>query len=233
DGSISPAEVTALRTIWKLLGRDPDRVASDLHAVMTGGRLDPTPTEPKQGDRSARRPKPAPPRRSSAADDPVVVRRATPETPGVRIPRPPGTVEPPSLPEPDLPLDPTAIARKIADSAAVSALLGDLLAEEAAPPAPVPDRSGADDPASPVAALLAALAVQETWAPEAFAALADGHGMLPNAALDLLNDLGFEHAGDPLLMEEADGSFRVDPGVLAAVQVTGAAGSVEPSSREW
>ena len=235
DGSVSPAEVTALRTIWKLLGRDPDRVASDLHAVMTGGQLDPTPAAPAPKDQPSRRPKPATPptpvraRQSPGADDPVIVRRATPETPGVRIPRPPGSVEPAPVPDPDLTLDPTAIARKIADSAAVSALLGDLLAEESPPPvpAPTPARSGTGDPASPVMALLAALDAQETWASEAFAALAEGHGMMPNAALDLLNDLGFEHAGDPLLMEEADGSFRVDPGVLASVRASGDATGVQ------
>lgn len=227
DGAISPKEVTVLQKIWKLLGRDPDRVASDLHAIMTGGRLDPTPatatataptaTTAKPPDAApARRPKRTPP---STRDDPVIVRRATPEEPGVRIPPPPGAKGAP--PEADLTLDPSAIARKIADTAAVSALLGNLLDDDATP---VPSPASGPSPSQPDAAgraqdgLLAALAGREAWPAEAFSALAEQHAMMPNAALDLLNDLGFEHAGDPLLIEEADGSLRVDAAVLATVR---------------
>ncbi|MGB3328139.1 MAG: TerB N-terminal domain-containing protein, partial [Thermomicrobiales bacterium] len=55
DGTVTPDEVTVLQKIWRLLGRDPDRVASDLHAVMTGGHLNPSPTTPAPSGQRARR----------------------------------------------------------------------------------------------------------------------------------------------------------------------------------
>ncbi|MGC4106878.1 MAG: TerB N-terminal domain-containing protein [Thermomicrobiales bacterium] len=224
DGAIAPAELAALRKIWKLLGRDPDRVASDLHAVMTGGRLDPTPT-PQAA--SSTRTKPPRARPSRNDDDPVIVRQATPETPGLRIPRPPEVSRPAA--EPDLTLDPMAIARKIADTAAVSDLLNDLLMDESPPAIPTAPPARPDGPPSPSGAMLAALSGQAIWSADAFSALAAGYGMMPNAALDLLNELGFEHADDPLLIEEADGSLSVDSAILAQVRE-----AISPSdSAEW
>ncbi|CAN0327120.1 unnamed protein product, partial [Phaeothamnion confervicola] len=209
DGTISPAEVTVLQKIWSLLGRDPDRVASDLHATARR-------RSPRASPRVATPPAPTG-TRPPAGDEPVVVRRGRPETPGVRIPPPPEAV--PATLEPDVAdvaLDPSAVARKIADTAAVSALLGDLLDE---PPAPVAAPSTSPAAPAPRAAaperdLLAALDGASAWSAEDFAALAERHGMMPNAALDLLNDLGFEHAGDPLLVEEADGSLSVEAAAL-------------------
>jgi len=236
DGTISPTEVAVLQKIWKLLGRDPDRVASDLHAVMTGGRLDPTPPTPTAKTARGRSPQPRPRSRvdapqatatrsrTPAGDEPVVVRRGQAETPGVRIPPPPEAV--PTRPEPDVAdvaLDPSAVARKIADTAAVSALLGDLLDEPPAPAEAPATSAAAPAPrtAAPERDLLAALDGADAWSAEDFAALAERHGMMPNAALDLLNDLGFEHAGDPLLVEEADGSLSVDAAALAIVREVG------------
>ena len=223
DGAVSPSEVAALRKIWPLFGRSPDRVASDLHAVMTGGQIEPAPASgagrPAEGRRGIS------PRSTSVSDEPVIVRRATPETPGVRIPPPPQPHPSSghSAPEPDIALDPDAIAQKIADSAAVSALLGDLLADEA-PQQAEGDATGDPEPRmprpvalSPAAAILQDLGRQDVWPADAFATLAESHGMLPNAAIDLLNDLGFDHAGEPLLIEEPDGSVAVDPLVHASI----------------
>ncbi|MGC4191295.1 MAG: TerB N-terminal domain-containing protein [Thermomicrobiales bacterium] len=220
DGTVAPGEVMTLQKIWKLLGRDPDRVASDLHAVMTGGNLEPTPAVPNPKTASPRRAKPAARTPPPTGDEPVVVRAATPETPRIRIPKPPDANAHP--PEPDVALDPGAIARKIADTDAVSALLGDLLAEESATsssaaPTTTPATTSITPAEISPAALLRALAAQERWTAEAFAALVAQHGMMPNAALDLVNELGFEHAGDPLLLEEPDGALSVDPAVLPDV----------------
>lgn len=197
DGTISPAEVTALQKIWKLLGRDPERVASELHAVITGGTLTPGRTR---------------------NDAPIVVRNAAPQTPGIPIPSRDAILKTHPHSE-DLALDAATIARTMADSATVSALLGDLLTEETtqAPTSSLKPTSPTTTPLDSTAVLIRAIAGQLSWSVDAFASLAEHHGLLPGAALDQVNELAFETADSPLLIEEADGSLSVDPDVLAVV----------------
>jgi len=200
DGTVTPSEVTTLTKLHKLLGLDPERVTSRIHARLA---------------RSMPIPKPS--------SGPVTVRKAGTKDPGFTLPPRPGSRPPTPEPEPNVAtpaeptfaLDPEAIRQKIADTNEVASLLAGIF-EETAPEdvasitPETPDVIAADeaatgetianlDPAH--SALLRAIAAsaQETWSADDFAALTDRFGLLPNGALDTLNEAAYEIAEEPLL----------------------------------
>ena len=104
-------------------------------------------------------------------------------------------------------LDEAAIAAKLAETAAVSALLGSIFAGETprADPAVPATRIGFDAPEPPVAgldaphsALLRALAGRGSWSRADLESQCAAVALLPDGALDTLNEAAFEAAGDPL-----------------------------------
>jgi hypothetical protein len=108
-------------------------------------------------------------------------------------------------PEPPPLLDEARIAARIAESDELSDLLGDIFAEQDEPaPAPAaPSSSG------PLAHLLAALRERAIWPLGEFTALARTHGLPVDGALEQLDDLSWQHAGeslfdsyDPILVNE-------------------------------
>ena len=129
---------------------------------------------------------------SQAAREPVRVRAAAPTHGGFAIPAPPSR---------QVVLDGARVERKLADSAAVSALLGSIFQEEdpgrgrAAPP-PTEDQhvSGLDAAHS---ALVCALAVRPSWRRMELEALAADQGLLPEGALDTINEASLEASGEP------------------------------------
>ncbi|MCP3917887.1 MAG: hypothetical protein GY711_20260 [bacterium] len=112
-----------------------------------------------------------------------------------------------------LALDPDVLSAKQAETAEVSDLLRDVFAEvgdEPAPATPLPSAprrsyTGLDADHS---ALLDALGARTTWPREEVEELARGLGLLPDGALDTLNDVAFETLGDPLW--EGDDAIEID-----------------------
>jgi len=190
DGVISPAEITTLIKIFRLLGLDSASVYSRVHSVTAT---------------------------SAPATEPVIVQPGIGGLPGIAVPpRPVGQAAPASM-QP-VRLDETVIAAKVAETAAVSALLGSIFAAEtpradpADPPGPAtrrefearePPVAGLDAPHS---ALLRALAGRDSWSRADLEAECAAVALLPDGALDTLNEAAYEAAGDPL----AEGEDPID-----------------------
>jgi uncharacterized tellurite resistance protein B-like protein len=174
DGHISQGEVKILTRIYRLLGLDPGRV----HAVL--------------------------PQIVAPASDPVVVRPAQPET-GRAIPAPPAAhpAAGGQLGEPAVRLDQALIAAKLAETAQVGTLLGAIFTEEesSAPPLPPPPATVA-----PVAGLdaahsglLHALAGGTRLPRRQWEELTARWNLLPDGAVDCINEAAYELTGEPLL----------------------------------
>lgn len=183
DGHIAAAEVTVIQKIYKLLGLDPESVTGKLHTAVT------TP----------------PP-----AVTPITVR--PPGTPDTTYPLPGRTTAVTDPPASDPPtLDRHVMDAKLAETAAVSALLADIFQDDLdstsmIPPSldPAPAGQGAessrignlDDGHS---AFLRALADLEHLDRARFDDLAAEHGLLPDGALDVLNEAAMDASEEPLL----------------------------------
>ncbi|NMR30544.1 TerB N-terminal domain-containing protein [Crystallibacter degradans] len=195
DGHIAPAEVTTLQKIYKLLGLDSSTVSSKIHAVMAAG--------------------------SSPATQPVTVRPAGEADAGYPIPpRPAGSVASPAKTGSGFALDPTVIQAKMAETAAVSHLLirifdEDLQKQEPTANIEAPEESepgvaqeqfspadavGGLDPAHSM--VVHALVGMEQLGWNEFQDLAALHGLLPEGALDTLNEAAFEASDEPLIEGE-------------------------------
>ncbi|MGB3329021.1 MAG: tellurite resistance TerB C-terminal domain-containing protein, partial [Thermomicrobiales bacterium] len=107
-----------------------------------------------------------------------------------------------------LPLDVEAISRTAQESEAVSALLGDLLTDDAGsmPPSPAPSAlpDGLD---AAHAALLRDLLRQESWTAVEAASLAATHHLLLAGAIDTINEWALEQIDEPLV--EGDDPLQV------------------------
>ncbi|MBS2028776.1 MAG: TerB N-terminal domain-containing protein [Deltaproteobacteria bacterium] len=125
-----------------------------------------------------------------AASEPVTVRTKGHESPGFAIPE-----MPPAL---GSTLDMQAVEEKLAESEQVASLLGEIFAgDDVEGPTPPPmahvmTASGLDQKHLN---LLKALAQNETWQRESFESLAREHGVMPDGALELLNDAAVEACG--------------------------------------
>lgn len=207
DGVISPDEVTSLSKIYTLLGLDPATVTSRLHMSMT------EPTRP--------------------ATAPVQVRPGSLQGPGFAVPAPaPHDAAGTPSPAP-LVLDDSVIAAKLEQTAEVTALLRTLFTDddEAAPtrlasaapvgdsnPPPAPAGEVATDGSSPAeaiagldpstSALLRQLASRPAWPRHEFDALAASFGVMPDGAIDVLNEAALDATGEPLL--EGDDELEVN-----------------------
>ncbi|MDP9341222.1 MAG: hypothetical protein M3Q23_03730 [Actinomycetota bacterium] len=95
-------------------------------------------------------------------------------------------------------LDRGRIAATRRETEAASSLLARHLAEEEE--APPPRSPGGLDPSH--AAFLTDLAVRPRWRAEELEALAAGHGLMPQAALDRINEAALEAWGEPLMEGE-------------------------------
>lgn len=181
DGVVSPGEVDTLRKIYKLLGQDPDSVYTELHALTSA------------------------PARPAPATEPVVVVPADTGPTGYLIPPPPKHEPPVGA----IRLDPALVEAKMRESAAVAALLADVFddePDEVAPQPPVPvaavDLVGSLDAAH--SALLRKLADRPSWNRADFDALCAGVALLPEGALDVLNEAAVEASEEPVVEEDDD-----------------------------
>ena len=206
DGVISPEEVTSLTKIYQLLDLEPAKVHSRLHDHLTGAR-------------------PAP------ATGPVTVRSARPPDPGYPVTPPAPSLGRHARTEPDAPntgggvrLDFASVEAKFAETAAVSALLTDIFTDDddtQARPGPASTGTGeAGDIATASAAdaldadlvagldaahsaLLRSLVAQDTWGRAEFEELAAQWRLMPDGALDRINEAALD-AVDELLLEDDD-----------------------------
>jgi len=145
------------------------------------------------------------------ATGPVLVSRASPETVH-RIPPPPPVVTPAPPAASPLPpanvappmgvLDPERIKRIQAETRRVSSVLAPIFSEtEATPTAPAP---AASDGAlaglgAPYAALLRRLATKAAWSRTEFEAAVHQGGLLPDGAMEAINEWAFDRFDAPLL----------------------------------
>ncbi|MFF1880782.1 TerB N-terminal domain-containing protein [Pseudarthrobacter sp. NPDC058196] len=203
DGQIAPSEVSTLQKIYKLLELDTDVVTSRLHAAMS-----------------------AP---NAAAAGPVTVRQAGKPDPGIPIPAPLPLATQDTPPASTYLLDSSTIQAKMAETAEVSALLGDIFSDDdpasiapKANPSAVPSSTASaptEQPSSTIgdldashSNLVRALAgvTQLPWAD--FEDLSAQHGLLPQGAMDAVNEAALDAADEPLL--EGDETLTINSTAL-------------------
>ena len=177
DGRLSPKEIAVLTKVFTALGLDPAAVYQQAHARATD-------TVP--------------------ADEPVVVRRPNARS-GARDYR----IEPPTPKRAPagVQIDERALARKHAETAEVLAMLAPIFADEPSPVAPappVPVAAPSDVPGLDArhAALLRRLVERSSWARADVEGVCEDLGLLPDGALEVVNDAAYEHAGGPVVEGE-------------------------------
>ena len=224
DPAVGPATVAVVTRVYRILGLEPDLVFHRLHerAVRGGGPSAPAfprplPIDPVRG-RTAIVDQPA----MSGPDDPVIVRTAEVTPSGYALPWA-GAAAPatplrggaPSVgPTDGIALDPASIHRTMIESDAATAMLNEVFDADPEPassvePATTGQIAGLDVAHS---ALLRALSGQSSWTRTEFASLAMEHGVLPDGALDLLNDVAIDAVGAPVIND--DDTLALDNDVL-------------------
>ncbi len=190
DGVVSPGEVTILTKIYQMLGLDSSLVTSHLHSSLTG-------TTP------------------SPAVKPVVVRPGGTPEPGYQIPprpQPSGNIAPASAAG-GFSLDLAAIQAKLSETAEVTVLLSNLFVDEEPPTSAVspvrptqetsaqvvPSIAGLDSAHS---LLLRAIAKRSEWNRADFEDLATEYHLMPDGAIDVINEAAFEKADEPVIEGE-------------------------------
>lgn len=120
-------------------------------------------------------------------------------------------------------LDEAVIARKLAETARVHSLLSTVFVEEAPEPEVIAGAESNTDVRLALAAMLAAAA--PAMDRPAWEALCEGHGLMPDAALESVNELAIEQCGEPL----AEGDDPLEINTWAAGEM-GLAIAVEEQS---
>jgi tellurite resistance protein len=172
DGVVTPDEIDALTRLFTALGLDPTSVYRDVHALATtGDELTPMRTAGEPAGTFALPPKPG-------ADAPE--RRA-------------------------VALDPKLVAARLADSARAATYLAEIFTDDdpapAAPPVPAqPVKKGISVAGLDAShtALLHRLAERPEWVRAEFESLTAELGLLPDGALDMLNEAAVDAAGEPV-----------------------------------
>jgi hypothetical protein len=188
---VGPATVGALIKVYRLLGLEPGLVFQRVHERSAGGA--PAPPVSSKFTQSSDIPGP---------DEPVVVQVAENVPNGYALPW--AKHAPPAAGE--VLLDRAAVVRKIAESDAAAQLLTTIFDADPEPPAatrPAPAAehiTGLDQAHS---ALLRTLATRPSWTRDEFASLAATHGVLPDGAFDLLNEVAIEAVGAPVIEDAA------------------------------
>ncbi|MDP2606207.1 MAG: TerB N-terminal domain-containing protein [Deltaproteobacteria bacterium] len=178
DGQISPDEIRTVSKVYPMLGLAADDVYSHIHAMAAGAA---TVVE---------------------GNEPITVIPAQPST-GYAIPPRPGPTQ-------TVQLDMTTVKTKLAESAQVAAILDDIFTDEDTlnvPQSVQPLASAGKVPAAH-GVLLSRLAERSEWSRTEFEAIAKECGLMPDGAIDMLNEAAFEHTGAPVI--EGDDPIQVD-----------------------
>lgn len=183
DGRISPEEITVLQRLYKMLGVDPDAVHGDVHALAA----------------------------TSSRDRFATVVRADPDRREYEIPAQAGAPGPASG---TVELDMDAVRAILADTSEVAALLGGIFADEepsdeAATLGEEARIAGLDARHS---ALVRRIRGLEAVGRDEFGSWAEELGLLPEGALDAINDAAWDACDDPLL--EGDETLAVSSAVM-------------------
>jgi uncharacterized tellurite resistance protein B-like protein len=191
DGHVDAEELKLLARIYPLLGLEAQAVYSDVHALASTEAL--------------------------PAAEPVTVLPAGPGPSGFPIPRAPRAD--------GVRLDPRKIQAKLAESEDVAGLLEGIFASEEEPARTAgPQPAATAEPSGPPSiagldaihsALLRRLAEKGAWERVEVERLAAGFGLLPDGALEVINEAAFERCGAPLL--EGDETLEVDGQVLEEI----------------
>lgn len=109
-----------------------------------------------------------------------------------------------------------AVNSKLAESARISAILGDIFAEDdpGSIPAPAPTAYGGKVPPSH-GVLLSRLTERSEWSRTEFDRIVAECRLLPDGAIDALNEAAFEHVGGPVL--EGSDPIHVDASAAQAL----------------
>ncbi|MFN7951354.1 MAG: TerB N-terminal domain-containing protein [bacterium] len=195
DGHVDSAEIKTLQKIYRALELEPDQVFAHVHDAQAMPTRVPT--------------------------EPVTIREADPAPPGFRVP------DASPISREGVLLDRRAIERKLAETAEVSSLLSRIFVDDEATAAPSsvcgPHDSAAQAPDTPAAvvvagldgagtALLRALADLQSIGRSDFEALAAERGMLPDGAIEALNEAAFRRCDEPAL--EGDDPIEVNAAVI-------------------
>ena len=178
DGCITAEELDSLRKIYPLLGLDRDAVFSDVHALAATAAI--------------------------PSDEPVTVREGrAPKGHPIPAPTAPGS------PNSGVELDLAKVRAKLAETAAVAALLGGVFVDDE-PPAAAPALEGPFlkglDPAH--SGLLRSLSERSPIARTVLEKLASEQGLLPDGALETINDAAVELHGEAVI--EGDDPITVN-----------------------
>jgi hypothetical protein len=185
-GSVGPDQVSGLTRVYQALGLEPAAMFSLIHQ-----------------------------RAVAPAAAPVEVRRPGGSRPGEAIPPPPEHAAGEAA-DGAIVLNPTALAATLAASAESTALLGRIFADAEAEagemPIPAPDPVAPGNLSAPYVALLGQLAGRDRWTHPEFVELAARLDLLPNRALEVLNEAALDRAGDLVLV--GDDVLVIDHEVL-------------------
>ena len=182
DGQISPDEIRTLGKIYPMLGLTSDDVYSHIHAMAAGA-------VPVVDD-----------------NEPITVISARPST-GYAIPPPPGSTQ-------TIRLDMATVKTKLAESAQVAAILDDIFTDDDTinvPQSVPPEASASKVPASH-RIFLSELSKRSEWSRTEFEVMAAECGLMPDGAIDILNEAAFAVVGAPVI--EGDDPMQVDAAIV-------------------
>jgi uncharacterized tellurite resistance protein B-like protein len=183
DGHVGPEEVKTLTKLYTILGLVAADVYSDVHAAASSG--------------------------TAPAAEPVTVQRSANVGGGFAIPPP---AAPEEVPPVTIRLDKKRIEETIAETATVASLLSNIFTDdEASAPAIAVTSAMIPGLDTPHAALTKALAERERWARAELEDLAAKFGLLPDGALDTINELALERCDEPLC--DGDDPLEINPRV--------------------
>lgn len=183
DGRVTPSEITTLTKLYRLLDLDPQSVYSEVHSQTSA---------------------------PSPAAEPVTVRPPSASRPGYGIPAPPQQPTTQAIA-----LDMARVEQKLQQTATVSALLQSIFIEEepaAASRAIEPSGAAVAGLDGPHSAFLRTLAAKSSWTRTDLESLAADAGVLPDGALDAVNEAALNLCGECLC--EGDDPIEINPDVL-------------------
>jgi uncharacterized tellurite resistance protein B-like protein len=192
DGHVGPEELKLLARVYPLLGLEAEAVYSDVHALAAA--------EPQ------------------AAVEPVTVRPVGPPAPAFSIPSPPSA----RASSEGVFLDPQKVQAKLSESSEIAGLLEEIFGEEEEPerkqaPQPTVEPGASDEQGlagldGVHSALLRYLAEKPSWERIEIERLSSALGLMPDGALEIINEAAFERCGAPLL--EGDEMLEIDGLIL-------------------
>lgn len=183
DGQVTPEEISALVRLFNVLGLDENDVYSQLHSMATPGSRDALTTTRLPG---------APARRYA-----VPARSSSPQAPAATT-------------GPAVVLDHALVQAKLEESGRVAALLQEIFEDDEpeAPSTPAPaaiPAQAVDESVEPLGDLDNAhsslgreLMTRQQWSRAEVEDLAAARGLLPDGALDAINEAALDLSGEPL-----------------------------------